>query len=58
MLPFLEQTGRALEKTTVATPKVSNHYPRPGERIAPKTLRDFLMAPLPKRFWFGNVLCA
>lgn len=35
----------------MATPKVSNRYPRPGERIAPKTLRDFLMAPLPKQFW-------
>ena len=35
----------------MATPKVSNRYPRSGERIAPKTLRDFLMAQLPKRFW-------
>ena len=31
----------------MVTPKVTNRYPRPGERIAPYTLREFLMDPLP-----------
>lgn len=33
----------------MATPKVANRYPRPGERIAPSTLSDVLMEPLPKK---------
>lgn len=33
----------------MATSKVANRYPRPGERIAPLTLRDYLTGPLPKR---------
>jgi len=31
----------------LATPRVTNRYPRPGERIAPATLREFLMGPVP-----------
>ena len=34
----------------MATPRVTNRYPRPGERIAPTTLREFLMEPVPERF--------
>jgi len=33
----------------VTTPRVSNRYPRQGERIAPSTLREFLMEPIPRR---------
>ena len=33
----------------MATPKVANRYPRPGERIAPLALRDVLTEPIPKR---------
>jgi hypothetical protein len=33
----------------MATPKVANRYPRPGERIAPNTLRELLMEPIPER---------
>lgn len=33
----------------MATPRVTNRYPRPGERIAPSTLREFLMEPIPKQ---------
>jgi hypothetical protein len=33
----------------MATPKVTARYPRPGERIAPGTLRELLMEPLPER---------
>jgi hypothetical protein len=33
----------------MATPKVTNRYPRPGERIAPDTLRELLMEPIPER---------
>jgi hypothetical protein len=31
----------------MATPRVTNRYPRRGERIAPYTLREFLMEPVP-----------
>lgn len=31
----------------MVTPRVTNRYPRPGERIAPYTLRQFLLEPLP-----------
>ena len=31
----------------MVTPKVTNRYPRFGERIAPYTLREFLIEPLP-----------
>ena len=34
----------------MATPRVVNRYPRRGERIAPSTLREFLMDPLPEHF--------
>jgi hypothetical protein len=34
----------------MAAQKVSNRYPRPGERIAPLALRDILAHPMPKRF--------
>jgi len=34
----------------VTTPRVTNRYPRPGERIAPSTLREFLIEPIPKRW--------
>jgi len=34
----------------VATPRVMNRYPRSGERIAPSTLREFLMEPIPKQW--------
>lgn len=33
----------------MATPKATNRYPRPGERIAPNTLRELLMEPIPAR---------
>jgi len=33
----------------MATPKAANRYPRPGERIAPFTLRNVLTAPIPKQ---------
>jgi len=33
----------------MATPKVTSRYPRPGERIAPDTLRELLMDPIPER---------
>lgn len=33
----------------MATPKVTARYPRPGEGIAPSTLRELLMEPIPKR---------
>ncbi len=33
----------------MATPRVTNRYPRPGERIAPNTLRELLTEPVPKR---------
>ncbi len=33
----------------MATPKVTNRYPRRGERVAPDTLRDLLTEPIPKR---------
>ena len=29
--------------------RVTNRYPRPGERLAPQTLREFLMEPIPQR---------
>jgi hypothetical protein len=32
----------------MATRKVSNRYPRRGERIAPQTLREFLAEPVPE----------
>ena len=35
----------------MATLRVRNRYPRPGERIAPNTLREFLMEPIPKRLY-------
>jgi len=35
----------------MATPKVSNKYPRQGEKLAPATLREFLLEPIPERFW-------
>jgi hypothetical protein len=31
----------------MVSPKVTNRYPRPGQRIAPRTLREFLTEPLP-----------
>ncbi|MGA2034380.1 MAG: sigma factor-like helix-turn-helix DNA-binding protein [Thermoguttaceae bacterium] len=34
----------------MVTPKVTNRYPRPGERVAPYTLREFLLEPLPVEF--------
>lgn len=34
----------------MATPRVTNRYPRPGQRIAPSTLRGFLAEPIPRRF--------
>jgi hypothetical protein len=34
----------------MATHKVTNRYPRPGEPIAPRTLREFLLEPIPSRF--------
>lgn len=37
-----------LEGRKLATPKVTNRYPRPGERVAPSTLREFLLEPIPK----------
>jgi hypothetical protein len=33
----------------MATRRVTNRYPRRGERIAPHTLREFLLEPVPKR---------
>jgi hypothetical protein len=33
----------------MATPKVANRYPRAGERVAPDTLRELLMEPIPER---------
>ncbi len=33
----------------MGTPKVTQHYPRRGERIAPRTLRQFLLDPIPPR---------
>jgi hypothetical protein len=33
----------------MATPRVTNRYPRPGERIAPDTLRELLVEPIPER---------
>ena len=38
----------------MATPKVTNRYPRPGERIAPDTLRELLMDPIPERLRPGT----
>ena len=32
----------------MATPRVTNRYPRRGERVAPKTLREFLVEPVPE----------
>jgi len=32
----------------MATPRVSNRYPRRRERLAPNTLREFLLTPLPE----------
>jgi hypothetical protein len=29
--------------------RVSNRYPRRGERIAPLTLREFLIEPIPEQ---------
>ena len=29
----------------------SSRYPRPGQRLAPNTLRELLLVPLPKEFW-------
>ncbi len=37
----------------MATSSVSTRYPRRGERLAPNTLREFLLEPLPRRFWQG-----
>jgi len=37
----------------MATPRVSNRYPRRGERLAPSTLREFLMEPVPQQFRRG-----
>ena len=34
----------------MVTPKVKNRYPRPGERIAPYTLREFLLEPIPAKY--------
>jgi hypothetical protein len=34
----------------VVTPKATNRYPRPGERIAPYTLREFLLETVPSEF--------
>ena len=31
----------------MVTSKATNRYPRPGERLAPYTLREFLMVPVP-----------
>jgi hypothetical protein len=43
----------------MVTPKVTSRYPRPGERIAPYTLREFLLEPLPadvcQRFGAGEL---
>ena len=33
----------------MATPRVTNRYPRHGERIAPSTLRELLIEPIPER---------
>jgi len=33
----------------MVTRRVTNRYPRCGDRIAPSTLREFLMEPIPKR---------
>jgi hypothetical protein len=33
----------------MATRRVTNRYPRRGERLAPQTLREFLMVPIPRR---------
>ena len=33
----------------MATSRLVSRYPRRGERIAPSTLREFLMAPIPRR---------
>ena len=33
----------------MATPRVTNRYPRHAERLAPETLREFLMEPIPAR---------
>lgn len=33
----------------MATPRLVTRYPRRGERIAPSTLREFLMDPIPRR---------
>ena len=33
----------------MATPRVTNRYPRSGERVAPHTLRELLMEPIPER---------
>jgi hypothetical protein len=36
------------EDQQMATPKVTNRYPRRGERIGPGTLRELLMEPIPE----------
>jgi hypothetical protein len=46
--------GTALD-VTMTTPRVSNHYPRRGERIAPLTLREFLLEPVPERILASRV---
>jgi len=33
----------------MATRKGADHYPRPGDRLAPSTLREVLMEPAPTR---------
>ena len=38
-----------LENSKMATPRVTSRYPRPGERVAPNTLREFLMEPIPRQ---------
>ena len=38
----------------MATPRVSNRYPRRGECLAPSTLREFLLQPLPQQFRGGS----
>jgi len=45
--PEARKSLRSQASATMKSPRTSGHYPRPGYRLAPETLREILLDPIP-----------